>query len=93
MSTPANPPPADPGNELLCEVPAQQTVTPVGTPAGVRVMLTIRTTSATVSVILQKADALTWAQNLRQRAEQLSDAGLIVPGNGRPPGSTSRPKV
>jgi hypothetical protein len=77
MTTP-QPPPADLGNELLTEVPAQQSVTLANTPAGQRLVLTIRTSSATLTVFLQKPDAVKWGAALTEKAGRMSGAGLIT---------------
>jgi hypothetical protein len=75
-------PPADPGNQLLCEQPAQLTTSLVLTPVGQRLAVTIRTTSATITVFLRGKDAKAWAAQLTRDAAGMSDAGLIT-GNGR----------
>lgn len=71
-------PPVDPGNGLLAETPAQQTTALVDTPAGQRLALTIRTPSTTLTILLNKADADTWAANLKNNAAQMSGSGLIA---------------
>lgn len=80
--------PADLGNALLGETPVQWSLTLAQTPLGQRLVHTIRTPSTTLTVFLQKADAVTWAQNLKDKADQMSASGLVVPPNGfRPQGS------
>lgn len=83
---PAQPvPPFDTGNPLLGEQPANLTTALVQTPLGQRLALTVRTASTTATVFLAKADADTWAANIKATADQMSGAGLIVaPGNGMP---------
>jgi hypothetical protein len=78
MATPI--PPVDEGNALLAEGPAQCTVALVPTPAGQRMVLTVRTSSATVSVLLGQADAKAWGAQITAQAAQMSAAGLIVSG-------------
>lgn len=73
------PPPADTGNQLLAEGPAQLTTALVATPSGQRLLLTIRTASATVTVFLQGPDAKKWAAQLSADASRMSGAGLVVP--------------
>ena len=84
MMPPQPVPPVDPGNHLLAEGPAQLSCTLVETPAGQRLAVTVRTTSATLTVLLQAADAKTWAASLAQIAGQMSASGLIV-ANGKAP--------
>jgi hypothetical protein len=71
---------ADPGNQLLTQTPAQLSTGLVDTSAGQRLALTIRTTSATLTVLLEHADATLWAGNLKRAAESMSSTGLIVAG-------------
>lgn len=68
----------DAGNALLCETPAQLTTMIMDTPAGQRLAMTVRTPSATVTVILQGADAKVWALQLSGEAAKMSGAGLAV---------------
>ena len=76
MTTPV--PPFDPGNQLLAEGPAQISTTMLDTPAGQRLAMTVRTTSATVTVLLGGADAKTWAAQLTTVAAGMSGAGLVA---------------
>lgn len=83
MTTPANgaaPPPMDPGNRYISEVPAELTCGVANTPGGQRVMLTIRTTSATLTVFLDKPTAERWRDILSNELNSMS--GLILPGTG-----------
>jgi hypothetical protein len=80
---PSAPPPLDPGNALLAETGAQLSTALVQTPAGQRMVLTVRTSSATLSVFLQAGDAKTWAAQISKVAGQMSTAGLII-ANGHP---------
>lgn len=77
MTVPA-PPPVDPGNQLLTETPAQLSTVLLDTPAGQRLAMTVRTTSATVTVLLAGADAKTWAAQLTGAAAGMSGAGLVA---------------
>lgn len=92
MTTPG-PPPVDQGNQLLAEGPSQITTALIPTPAGQRMVLTVRTASATVTVLLGKQDAETWAANIAGAAAKMSVSGLVVanghgalplPGGGVP---------
>ncbi len=82
MSMP-QPPPVDQGNGLLAETGAQLSTALVQTPAGQRMILTVRTSSATLSVFLQAGDAKVWARQISALAGQMSGAGLVV-ANGHP---------
>lgn len=68
----------DKGNTLLTEQPSQLTTGLVDTPGGQRLIVTIRTPSSTVSVLLNAKDADTWAQNMTGSAARMSKTGLIV---------------
>ena len=80
---PGVPPPVDLGNGLLAETGAQLSTALVQTPAGQRMVLTVRTSSATLSVFLQGNDAKVWARQISALAGQMSGAGLVV-ANGHP---------
>ena len=69
----------DPGNPILTEGPALASIGQTQTPAGSRVILTIRTSSTTLTVLLDRDDALNWARLLRQEAQGLSTL-LLPPG-------------
>ena len=71
-------PPVDPGNRLLGPVPAELTCAVLGTPAGQRLALTIRTGSATLTVFLDKAAAGSWAAAISGNAGRMSGSGLVV---------------
>lgn len=86
MTTPA--PPVDTGNTLLGETPAQLTTALIQTPAGQRLALTIRTPSTTLTVLLGKDDAATWAANIKGTADQMSCSGLIVAKGSVTPNGT-----
>ena len=81
--TQAEPPPVDQGNQLLGETPAQLSTALIQTGDGQRLMLTIRTPSTTLTVLLKQPDGLTWGSNIKAAADQMSRTGLIVAtGNG-----------
>ena len=77
------PPLVDPGNPLLAEGPAGLSCGLIQTPAGQRALVTVRTSSATVTVMLSKADAEKWASRIRGAASAMS--GLILAGAGDAP--------
>lgn len=90
MTTPTPPvTPFDTGNTLLAEQPAQLLTTVIGTPAGQRLFVTVRTPSATQTVLLKGPDARTWAAALTKAADSMSASGLVV-ANGTVLGSTAR---
>jgi hypothetical protein len=81
MTTPnPQPPPFDTGNGLLGETPAQLSAALMDTPAGQRMVLTVRTASTTLSVLLARDDVRDWAQLIKSVGDQMS--GLIVAGPG-----------
>jgi hypothetical protein len=84
-------PAVDPGNGLLGEVPAQLTTALVETPRGQRLALTIRTTSATLTVFLGAADAKLWAAQLTREAVLVPGAGLIVARGAVPAAKNGKP--
>jgi hypothetical protein len=84
MEVPGNAtrPLADPGNVLLAPGPQELTTGKLPqTPDGPKVVLTIRTPTTTLTVMLGKADAITWGRKITGEAEGMSGAGLIT-GNG-----------
>lgn len=77
------PPLADPGNPLTVKLPANLVVGKVQTPDGERGVVTIRTAGgATLTVILDRAEAADWADNLAALRDSLSGTKLVVPGRG-----------
>ena len=84
MTMPQPDMPVDQGNPLLGETPARLSLTLVETPQGQRLAVTIRTPSTTLTILLNSADAKTWAGLLSGAAAQMSASGLIV-ANGRAP--------
>lgn len=75
-------PPIDTANALLGETPSALTVAMTDTPGGQRLILTVRTPSTTLSVLLNRDDANSWADLIKQQAGQMS--GLILAGPGMP---------
>lgn len=71
-------PPVDQGNPLLTETPAVLVTTLMDTPAGQRLAMTVRTTSATVTVFLGGTDAKAWGAQLGDAAGRMSASGLVV---------------
>lgn len=82
----------DAGNQLLGQVPAQLTTSLMETPAGQRLVLTIRTASTTMTVLLAQPDAKAWGESLSGLAARMSAAGLIVSGPGVPVNGNGGPK-
>jgi hypothetical protein len=70
----------DPGNPLLAETACFMSVTPANTPGGQRLMVTIRTSTTTLTVLLEKPLAQEWASNINTGCASMS--GLIIPGPG-----------
>lgn len=71
----------DPGHPFTgAEVPAQLVAEVVGTNVGQRMALTLRIPNTTVSVLLERADAIRWADQIRAKAAEMT--GLILPPSG-----------
>jgi hypothetical protein len=70
--------PADNGNRLLEETPAQLMTGLVQTPKGQRLYVTIRTNSTTLTVFLTGAGAKVWAEQFAKEAAAIPGAGLIA---------------
>lgn len=83
MTTP-DVPPFDAGNSLLGESPALMTTALLPTPGGQRLALTIRTTSTTITVLLNREDGQNWGRQILATVNQMSKAGLIVAGTAMP---------
>lgn len=79
--------PVDVANPLLSEAPAALSTALMQTPQGQRLVLTIRTASTTLSVLLGAGDAKTWATQIKAIADQMSASGLIVAAPGLPNGN------
>jgi len=73
-------PPVDTGNMLLSGGPSQLTTALASTPDGQRLITTIRTQSATVTVFLAKEDVQAWAAKLQADADQMT--GLVIVRDG-----------
>lgn len=79
----ANLPLADPGNPLLTVTPALWQAETIRHPTfGQRVVVTIRTTSTTLSLLLDKPDAERLADDIARACGEAS--GLIVPARSGP---------
>lgn len=69
----------DAANGLLDERPAQFITSTLAVPGHPRrVVLTIRTETTTLTVLVPKGDALRWAAQLNLEAAALPDSGLIT---------------
>lgn len=77
-AVPTQAPPIDTGNPLLNEVQAMLQATPVNTPRGQRLALTVRTGSTTLTVLLAKDDAGRWRDVISEGVGKMT--GLIIPG-------------
>jgi len=73
-------PPFDMGNPYLSSVESELTTSLVNTPAGQQAAVTLRTTSATVTVFLEKATLKAWAAQLANTETAMT--GLILPHGG-----------
>lgn len=60
----------DPLNTLLAQVPCEMHGAVVSGDLGRQVLVTFRTSSCTLTVVLSPADATTWAMNLTKLADQ-----------------------
>jgi hypothetical protein len=90
MTQPAElPPPVDPGNPyvLTMELPATMSAVQVHGSNGARLLVTIRSGGATLTVPLSKEDAQTWGAHLTEAASHMSS--LIVAAPGLPPAALS----
>lgn len=66
----------DPSNRLLNQTPSVLTTGRIQTPMGDRGVITIRTDSATLTVMLAKPELMNWIKSLQEMASQMS--GLAV---------------
>lgn len=78
MTTPPAEQGFDLGNRYLSEVPSELTTTKVRTPQGQRLAVTLRTTSATVTVFIDRATVRAWSDHLSTEHGGMTD--LILPG-------------
>jgi hypothetical protein len=77
------PPLFDTGNTMLARVQCNLVVGKIPTPDGERGVATIRTQTTTLTVILDKAEAMRWQDTLRELAESLSGTALVLPDRGQ----------
>lgn len=66
----------DPANSLLQETQAQITAEAMDTPNGPRLVLTVRTSSATQTVFLAKGNALAAGEKIMSEARKLPGLAL-----------------
>jgi hypothetical protein len=66
--------PFDPGNSLLAESPAQ--LCTATSADGKRLVMTIRTPTTTLTVLLDKPYGLAWAKNIAEAAGNLPDPSV-----------------
>lgn len=72
----------DAGNELLAQVPARLDTGTIDVPgAGKLGVLTLRTTSATVTVFLGAEDLRSWGALLTSLAGQVGGIAMAAPGD------------
>lgn len=67
----------DPANHLLSETDAEIEAEAVNTPNGMRVMVTIRTSSATVTIFLRKGNAIAYAAKLNSCAGSIAGRSAL----------------
>lgn len=86
----------DPSNHLLAMQPAVLTTGLVPTSDGQKSAITIRTSTTTLTVLLEKQDLEAWAAQLVKQAQVMSGSGIeVVPGDAlgmlqRPPAAFNR---
>lgn len=86
----------DTSNHLLAMVPTVLTTGLVPTQDGQKTALTIRTSSTTLTVLLEKQDLEAWAAQLVKAAQRMSSSGIeVVPGEAlgildKPPAAFNR---
>lgn len=80
MTEPNQRPPADPGNMLLTEVPSELSATVIDTPAGQRLMVTVRTPSTTLTLFLQKQMGESWIKVLQDTTGRMTSL-TVAPAN------------
>jgi hypothetical protein len=86
--------PFDQGNQLLAESPAH--LLTARSPDGKRMIVTIRTQTTTLTVMLDKPYGLAWAKNIAETAAGMPDPSVNGARRGRSlgrgaPGSAARP--
>lgn len=72
----------DIGNPHLAVVPSRMDTGTIMTPKGMRGVVTTRTSSATVTVLLTRTELLQRAQILTDLAKLVTDSNLIIGGSG-----------
>lgn len=90
MSEQQNTPAADPGNLFLSIGPCSLSTTIVDTPAGQRMMATIRTGSTTLTVFLEKHDAEEWENVINSERVKMTSL-VVAPANVRLPNMNGHP--
>jgi len=76
-------PDCDPGNRWIGpRVPGELTTKIVPTDEGPRLMVTMRCPGATMTVMLTRADAEAWAEQIASQAQGISEAGLFAGQGG-----------
>jgi hypothetical protein len=77
------PPVADEANDLLAPAPAKLATGMSPRPGGGMIgVVTVRTTSATVTVFLQPGEVKEWADLLNGLHAQMGAGGLVIPAPG-----------
>jgi hypothetical protein len=70
---------ADTANDLLAQLPCRMVTGVVAAPGGPQLMvLTIRTGSATLTVLLEADEAKAWGAQITSQAKMMSKSGLTV---------------
>lgn len=77
VQAPDNPQVFDPGNPMIGDVPAILVTDVLQTPAGQKLVATIRIPNTTVTVTLDKDDAERWVNQFRGEIARMN--GLILP--------------
>lgn len=77
------PPLFDTGNVLLAKTQCNLVIGKVPTPQGEMGVATIRTTSVTFTLLLDKSEAEDWTATFAELAKSLSGSALIIPVRGQ----------
>ncbi|MGH3190007.1 MAG: hypothetical protein ACRDOL_22630 [Streptosporangiaceae bacterium] len=93
MTTAAEGVPYDPANTLLAETRCLLFTSYADADGSPRLVLTIRTASTTLTVLLTGAEAKDWAAHLARAAAGMSETGLIAAGGGIAKPSTPKAKA
>jgi hypothetical protein len=94
MTTPEQkgPPPFDPAHPSIQGTQAWLNVGRQRTPAGEVLIVTVRVTNATLTVVLDKTSAQSWLKTISDEIDKMSSLMVAPPGvqlppmNGHPPG-------